>query len=439
MNQFYTATKSIVIILSLCILSIFYSACNKSRDNDYNPAEVSHFGFDSFPKFKEYAFYIDNFGNQIYNKDSFPFQSDVDSLFPSITTLSTNDKITIDGEAWKDKGIRDWSTGGPFELVNHSEDGTYTKTYQVYVNIHQVDPDSMRSKEIAGQYPAYEGQQKLLQVGDYLHCFYINSQDNSLVHYQSSDAMQWSAAAAAKGLEGEILVASLCAYQDSFYVINKSGAMFASSDFIQWNKSSQAYKVIDLHGELRGRKHLSNNALIGIVEASDGTWHFARYEQAWTLGDVVPADFPISEYASVQSTTVTDVDFIVITTGLTRDSAYAQSTWSSMDGLYWARISNNESNDLLLRGACMFYYDSNLYLLGGANENGAYKELYISENHGINWKLAESRKQLKAITTPLTNAQIISDENYIYVFGGNEGSDKKIWQAWLNRMLFEQK
>ena len=92
MNQFYTATKSIVIILSLCILSIFYSACNKSRDNDYNPAEVSHFGFDSFPKFKEYAFYIDNFGNQIYNKDSFPFQSDVDSLFPSITTLSTNDK-----------------------------------------------------------------------------------------------------------------------------------------------------------------------------------------------------------------------------------------------------------------------------------------------------------------------------------------------------------
>ncbi|MBO7269790.1 MAG: hypothetical protein J6U81_00870, partial [Bacteroidales bacterium] len=90
MNQFYTATKSIVIILSLCILSIFYSACNKSRDNDYNPAEVSHFGFDSFPKFKEYAFYIDNFGNQIYNKDSFPFQSDVDSLFPSITTLSTN-------------------------------------------------------------------------------------------------------------------------------------------------------------------------------------------------------------------------------------------------------------------------------------------------------------------------------------------------------------
>ena len=110
-----------------------------------------------------------------------------------------------------------------------------------------------------------------------------------------------------------------------------------------------------------------------------------------------------------------------------------------MDGLYWARISNNESNDLLLRGACMFYYDSNLYLLGGANENGAYKELYISENHGINWKLAESRKQLKAITTPLTNAQIISDENYIYVFGGNEGSDKKIWQAWLNRMLFEQK
>lgn len=438
MNNFHKSTKGIAIILTLCILSLF-SACNKSNENQYNPAEISHFGFDSFPAFKDYVFFIDNFASRIYNADSFPFESDVDSIFPSIIALSTNDKITIDGEAWKDKGIRDWSSGGPFELVNHSEDGRYTKTYQVYVNIHQVDPDSMRSTQISGNYPNYEGSQKLLQVGDYLHCFYLNSQDNSLAHEQSNDGVQWSAAALATGLEGDLQIASLCAFQDSFYLINKSGAMFASKDFIQWNKVNQNYKVIDLHGELKGRKHLSNNALIGIVEDSNGQWRFARYEKSWTIGEPVPADFPISEYASVQSTTVTDVDFVVITTGLTRDGQYATSTWSSMDGLYWARISNTESADLLLQGASMFYYDGNLYLLGGKNDQGAYKDLYISENHGINWELAESRKQIKALESPLVNAQIISDEEYIYIFGGNSESDKKMWKAWLNRMLFEIK
>lgn len=438
MNNFHKSTKGIAIILTLCVLSLF-SACNKSNDNAYNPAEISHFGFDSFPDFKDYVFYIDNFAGRIYNLDSFPFASDVDSLFPSIIALSSNDKITIDGEAWKDKGIRDWSSGGPFELINHSEDGKYTKTYQVYVNIHQVDPDSMRSQQMSGNYPHYEGTQKLLQVDGYLHCFYIDSQSKNLAHYQSSDGIQWSAAAIAQGLEGDIKIASLCAYQDSFYLINQAGAIFASKNFIQWKKHEQSHKVIDLHGELRGRKHLSNNALIGIVEDKQGQWRFARYEQSWSLGEVVPEDFPISQYASVQSTTVTDVDFVVITTGLTRDGQYAKSTWSSMDGLYWARISNTESADLLLQGASMFYYDENLYLLGGQNEEGSYKDLYISENHGINWKLAESRKQIKALDAPLVNAQIISDENYIYIFGGNSESDKKMWKAWLNRMLFDIK
>lgn len=87
----------------------------------------------------------------------------------------------------------------------------------------------------------------------------------------------------------------------------------------------------------------------------------------------------------------------------------------------------------------MFYYDGDLYLIGGKNEKGSYHDLYISENHGINWKLAESKVQLKAIEEGLVNAQIVTDEKYIRVFGGNEGSNKKVWQAHLNRMLFEKK
>lgn len=438
MNYLLTTTKRFAILLIACILLCFYTACNKSSDGEYNPAELSHFGFDSFPKLKDYKFLIDNFGHRIYNPDSLPFGSDVDSLFPTIKTLSSNDKITIDGQAWKDKERRDWTSGGPFELINHSENGKHKMTYQVYVNRHQVDPDSMRSYPMNATYPAYEGTQKLIVKDNYLHCFYTNS-DKSLAHYQSNDGLTWTAAAVAGGLNGDLLIESLCAFQDSFYMANQEGEMFATADFITWNKTAGAYKVKALHGELKGRKHLSNNALIGIIADENGELHFARYENAWTLGDAVPADFPMSAYASVQSTTVTDVDFIVITTGLTKDGSYAQSTWSTMDGLYWARISNTASNDLLLQGASMFYYDGDLYLIGGKNEKGSYHDLYISENHGINWKLAESKVQLKAIEEGLVNAQIVTDEKYIRVFGGNEGSNKKVWQAHLNRMLFEKK
>ncbi len=438
MNHFQKKTRKFAIALIACALMSLGTACNKHDKNQYNPAELSYFGFDSFPEFKSYVFYIDNFGHKVYNVDSFPFKSDVDSLFPIIGTLSSNEKITIDGKAWKAKQYFDWSSGGPFELVNHSEDGKHKTTYQVYVNIHQVDPDSMRSHLISNGYPTYEGSQKLLEKGNHLHHFHANT-DQTLAHFHSSDGLTWTAASAASGIEGSPKIASICAFQDSFYLINQTGSMFTSADFIAWKKCETDYKVIDLHGELRGRKHLSRNALVGIVEDSEGLRHFARYEQSWTLGDTVPADFPVREYASVQSTTITDVDFIVITTGLTKDGAYAESTWSTMDGLYWARISNAESNDLLLEGACMFYYDNALYLLGGKNDGGSYHDLYISENHGISWKATDSKIQLKAITEGLVNAQVITDEKFIRVYGGNMGNEKKIWQAHLNRMLFEQK
>lgn len=433
-------TKILAIILTAGLLSLLPTACNKSGSDAYNPAEISHFGFDSFPDFKDYTFYIDHFGSKIYNEDSLPFASDVDSLFPTITAVSTNDKITIDGEAWSSKEYRDWSSGGPFELVNHSEDGLYTKTYWVYVNKHQVDPDSMQSSLRTGNYPAYEGEQKVLRQDQRLHCFYVRSTDSTLAHYQSTDGINWSAAAEASGLEGEVKVASICAYRDSFYLVNTEGSLFASGDFINWTKDNSGYSFINLYGELRGRKHLSNNALIAIIEdTATQVRHFARFEDAWTLGDSVPSDFPVDKYASVQSTTVTDIDYLVVTTGLDRTGQYAKSTWSTMDGLYWARISNNQSSDLLLQGASMFYYDGDLYLLGGMNEDGAYHDLYISENQGINWELAENRKQLKAIDEEVVNAQIFCDDAYIYVYGGNSGSDKKMWRACLNRMLFIKK
>ena len=425
--------KMLPLLVVLAGLLTGLPACNNTHSQDYYAAQLTHFGFDSFPDFEDYTFYIDNFGHRIYNLDSLPFLSEVDSLFPTITAVSTNDEIYIDGELWKVKEIRDWSKS-PVRLSNTSEDGRYTSTYDVYVNIHQVDPDSMQAVSLSTQYPAAVRDHKVL-AADAGFCVYFLNADSSFVRSSSADGSVWSAQEVCQGLDSTALACSLSEFGDSLYIVTQSGKMLASADGLSWSAVADTTPVWGLFGTLSGRKYLSEDALTGIVSDTAGVWHFGRYESEWMLGDTLPADFPVRGFATTASRTVTDVEFLLVTTGLNRSNAYSNGCWATMDGLYWATTASSLSTVTPREGAQLFYYQDELYLYGGCTDDGCTDNtLYCSANHGIDWETAEDKMQLTAVGEGLGYAQVITDGTYIRIFGGNSGS--QVWKAFLNKALF---
>lgn len=418
----------------VCSLILFMAACNSNSDTQYSGAELTYFGFDSFPAFADYKFYVDNVSHRIYNLDSFPYRAKVDSMFPKLTAVSSS-KILINDQEWNGKSCLDWSHS-PVTLVNVSSDKKYTASYQVYVNVHQLDPDSMQVKAVSHGYPAEEGRQTILRTAGGWLGFFAQT-DGSVKTWSSADAVTWTAQPDPTGLSGQLSVETFCSLRDTFYLANGAGTLFRSADAGSWTAVGATEQVIALFGPLGGRKHLTGDALIGIVAGDDGKPCFARFEGSWTKGDTVPDSFPREGFALAQSQTVTGVAFTLLTGGLTADGDYATGLWSTMDGLYWARLAEPADEICQRNQAAIFYYNGQLYLWGGERDGATDTKLYVSKNHGLEWEAAPDKQQFQAITEGIYGHRILVEDNYIRIFGGKSGAaTATVWEAYLNQMLF---
>lgn len=432
-TSFFHQIGSRLFAVILC-LGLVYAACDNFTEDSYTAADIRYFGFDSFPDFEDYTFYIDNFQNVIYNEDSFPFMSDVDSIYPCITVVSTNDELYINDSLWKVNQIRDFSSS-PMTLRNTSEDGKYTKTYQLHINIHQVDPDSMVMNIYSQNYPNIAQKQKVIATANGYTAF-LQLKDGSPFAYSSTDGKEWTSTSLT-GLP-KIFARTLSTYRQNYYIVGQDGSMYTSKDLGDWTAATDTTPVITLFGTLNGRKYLSDSVLIGVVTDTLGNQRFAKYDSVWTMGDILPEDFPIEDYAVTNSKTVTEVPFYIITTGLNADGAFSQSTYSTMDGLYWATIKSETDVITPRQGASIFYYNDALFLYGGENQKGDLDpDLYISTNHGLSWETAESKLQFKNIEKGLSYQQILIEDKYIRIFGGNSDDEtQNVWEGYMNKMLF---
>lgn len=429
-----------ILAIALILNGFIFSSCNRYYDPEYKPSFIEHFGFDSFPALAKYTFYIDHYGHRIFNKDSFPFKTRIDTVFPCIKAVSTNGEIFINGEAWEAKKVVDFRQG-PFTLTNTSEDGKFTSSYTLDVNIHQVDPDSLQMSLICRDFIKGQEDFKVLKVEDGFIVFFMN--DGKLQSQHSADGRIWEDIAASS-LPAEPDVNTLTLLGNRFF-FNADGVLYSSrSDLQEWAPVLSDMRIINLLEALPGRRFLTQDALAAIIEDTEGVWRFARIE--WDnatsqaviqAGEAVPEDFPVRYAAIAGNKTVTDVHFLVLVGGENREGLALNDVWSTMDGLYWTRISDDFDPVCYSSHASAFYYDNSLFLFGGQqNVNGQIfrdNSLYISTNHGIEWKVADERLHFLELSSQATHQQILSDDRYIWIFGGNPG---EIWKAHINRILF---
>lgn len=443
-NIIHRIKKKIGLLALLSPLLLSIPSCHNFEDQSLFLANVQYFGFDSFPEIADYDFYIDNFAGLIYNPDSLPYQTRLDSLFPDIVFFSSNGDVLInDTLAWKTGDILDFRQ--ELYLTNHSDDGKHQKTYLIKVNVHQINPDSMVMNAVSSKFPLVAARNKTISYHGQFKSFFAPDQGSVLSYTSSDQGINWTADAPPVGLDDTMLIQSLNEFQDKYYLLSQQGKLYSSSDLTQWQVGTDSIAVKALFGKIEGRKFLSEDVLAGIVYDKEGALRFARYQgdsAGWEIGEEIPKQFPVRDYAISDYKTVTQVSYISLLGGEDAEGELNNDTWSTMDGLYWIKVNSKPSSIEPRKGASLFYYDDNMYYYGGVNKLGQRdSSLYISYNNGFTWSTADSIHQFNGIQEGLAYQHILIEEDkYIWIFGGESGSiSNKVWKGNIHRKLFPRK
>lgn len=428
----------------LCVLFLLNSCLNK----EYTTVETSDNATvlslkfdknDSIPHLDEAEFIIDNDNNLIYNKDSLPYQTRIDSVFPSFTFASTagaalfvdGDTIFLTGNDTVDFTVQ------PVKLINYASDGIHFKEYDIYVNVHQVEPELFVWTQLCEAVYQHEGSsQKALQKDGRFYVLVSSGLKNYL--YVSDNAAQWQMQTV-EGLPQNIDFRQTLVFNDKFYVA-AAGKLFVSDDARVWTETGHSdYEFVNL-------LYVFNDELWAVVRnVQTETMNFAesRDAQAWNEGDVLPEKFPLSDYAAFTFESRTGKAKAMVMGGITADGVVCNTRWCTEDGELWVDYSVEQPDFGSLAGAAVVYYADRLLMFGGVDANNQLFDGAVLESYdeGLHWAVPDTAlNKLPETYAVRTNQSAFVYGTSIYLFGGRTRTQvfSDMWKGKLNKMDFSQ-
>lgn len=421
---------------------------NSCLDKEYTTVETSDNATvlsltfdenDSIPHLDEAEFIIDNDNNLIYNKDSLPYQTRIDSVFPSFTFVSTaGAALIVDGDTVYLTGNDTVDfTVQPVKLINYASDGIHFKEYDIYVNVHQVEPELFVWTQLCEAVYQHEGSsQKALQKDGAFYVLVSSGLKNYL--YVSEDASQWQAHAV-EGLPQNMDFRQALVFNGKFYVASE-GKLYASDDASVWNETSHSdYEFVNL-------LYVFNDELWAVVRnVQTGAITFAgsRDAQIWMEGVALPEKFPISDYAAFTFESRTGKAKAMVMGGITAEGVVCNTRWCTEDGSLWVDYSVEQPEFGSLSDAAVVYYADRLLMFGGVDANNQLFEGPILESYdeGLHWATPDTTlNKLPETFAVRTNQSAFVYGTSIYLFGGRTRTQvfSDMWKGKLNKMDFSQ-
>ncbi len=438
-------------------------------------------------------FSIDLNHGVIFNADSLPVGTDVTKLVPVISYASSASAVTLTQTGGKYTGEIDYKTN-PTDSVDFSgkvvlkitaEDNTTTREYDIKVNVHTQEPDSLVWDQLAvTPIPSRGDNPKSQKTVVYKETSYtlINENDGSYTLAVATDLMagEWDKHELTLGFEPN--VRTLNATSEKLYILDTAGTLYTSADGITWENTGATWtNIIGAYG----------NAMLGIRSEGGSLMHTSWPAEAGIKEMAVSDDFPVFEYSNfVQfSNRWTTLPIGFMTGGRLANGSYTEETWG-FDGDHWALLSEGMMPEVA--GATIVPYfvyrktNSSLVqtefsvwmLIGGKLSDGKFnKRIFVSYDNGVNWYAAEKQMQLpdhfpglwqldgvvtedakkaslednwtRTASRPLPGMarvkytvedyEVSWDCPYIFIFGGikdNGSLNDKVWRGVLNRLTF---
>jgi len=452
-------------LIIITIVSVFSSCLWDDEEVEYSsdPTFVSlvFAENDSIPGLEDAAFtyeYDADLGDSvIVNLDSLPYQTRIDSVYPTFTFKSSAGQLLI----MKDSlgtGMDTIALTGTdtidFNMVlkiqNYAEDGKTNKTYQVKVNVHQVEPELYVWNRKVGQIYTHDGSvQKVVFFKDKFF-FYVSSGVNNYL-YTSSNAVNWGSQALS-GLPPNCNFRDITAYNNKLYFVHEDGNIYVSEDGRTWaaqNSGVAGYTINNLLFELDNnlwsvfKNQLTQNYYFGT--SADGV--------AWVIDEMIPDDFPVVGFAALSFKSRTNKTKAIVLGGYSTDGELLSSVWSVQKNVFseykWVDFSAANSTLGSLAGASVISYDDKLLLFGGfkdTDDNLADTTYWESIDEGLSWRRADTTYNvIEDLSIPLSYQErsyqsVIHDANghYIYLIGGRTKDRvfSDVWVGKLNRLSF---
>ena len=416
-------------------------------------AQLSAFSLaanDSFPGLKKAVFKVEERLDTglVYNPDSILYGTPLDSVVPKFTFAATpgaavltvgDTTIVLTGSDTVNLNLR------PIYLTVTSQDAANTKVYEIAATVHQVDPDLFVWTQLTpAVYPADNSEQQVLALGDKMVLIKNNGFRTSV--FTSADGATWSGEQVPTGLPLTTRVRSILSDNSTLYYADDS-LLYTSADALTWQKTSYAGSGFSLKTML-----MAWNETVWAL-AEDGEGLVLANMQGGSLRPTTlrpRSPFPVSDFAAVVFESASNRSRAMILGGFAEDGTALNTRWNleyattiaENGGYRMQDFSIDRPQFTRLTGASVVWYNHQLYMFGGVDDEMQYqgRDILISTDEGVNWTRADTAKcQLPETYTARQGQSVIVRDNEIYVIGGESQTEtfSDVYRGRLNSIDWE--
>lgn len=405
----------------------------------------------------------------IVNLDSLPYNTAIDSVIPVFTFYSTSayavylkDSNNVDIDTTYLSGTDTLNFNQVYKIINYAADGVTSRIYPIKVNVHKVEANLYQWFKVKNQIFSHPvDRQKAIYFNNTFFYYTISGSKNYL--YTSQDAINWTEKSnTLSNFPVNANIRELIEFQSKLYFTTSDAKLFSSVDGFNWNNETVVLSNNDY--SFTTLLYSFNSSLFAILKSKvDNSYHFASSSNAidWFVNDLIPVNFPISDFAALSFTTRRMLPKVLVTGGYSASGNSLKNVWSTENGSYWLDYSTENGTHGYVVGSSIIAYDDSLLLFGGLNTTGSVIEspYLISRDEGLSWSVPDTTynriRQMYISSSNDTTYTTYEPRAYqsvvyvksgldhlIYLIGGVDSSNSKVysdvWIGKLNRLSFLQ-
>lgn len=427
-----------LIIYLFPVLAIGMCACSSGSgqsvatvSSDATVASLTFAANDSFPGLSKAVFLIEDRidTGMIYNVDSLLFGTRVDSVIPTFrfhytpgaaVVYTFSDTIPLTGLDTVDFSVN------PTLLHVIASDYVSDKWYKIYVNVHQVDPELYVWERVADNvYPVTGTEQKAVWQKGAIRLFVNDGVCNRL--YESPDGRSWTQTEVT-GLPVNCQVRNIIEADDKLYY--GDGAMlYMTSEAAEWTGVDFSESAIRFVNML----YFFNDSVWAMVQTEEDAYRLASSFDGtkWAVHEVLPADFPVSDYAALAFRSASNRRRAMIVGGFSAAGDALNTRWNvevAPEGGYnWSNFSIEQPHFKSFTGASVIWYNQQFFMFGGADADNQVDKYAMLESvdEGMHWFVPDSAHNLLPADYRLRSKQsvLVDTDNNIYIIGGQSRTE----------------
>ena len=458
--------KKILCLLPALVFLIGWSSCEKkSETTPSSETKLTAIVFaanDSFPGLKKASFTIDFSQDTalVYNEDSLPVGTRIDSVVATFyfsttigyaTFYSGDDTVLVTASDTLNFEPR------PCRLHVVSEDQKNERDYNIYVNVHTVDPDL---------YLWSQTQESLFSGNCDVHAENLNGviqlyrQDGiNAALYRSVDGREWTGPLPVNGLPKSANVRQIVKGDKRLYYA-ESNRIYSSTDGQNWvsdDCSALGFKVENM------LFHYNDSIWAVVSDPASGDLWFATMKEGGTLAKQNQIgrindyyrfsyeSFPVSDFSALVFSGRSGRRRAMVMGGFDADGNALNSRWNlewidtdATTGYY--RLENftiEQPEFTALTGAALIWYDYKM-LLFGAEEGSSATTIHTvleSVDEGMNWSIPDSAQNMLPDTFVHRRCQaaVVTNDRAILLIGGQNRttSFSDVWRGKKNSIEWD--